>query len=352
MATFDDALDGSLGCIFLVGFFSLMLYGCTCGQVMHYLTHYFSSETGDHTYIKTTVILIWILDTGKTIVDTICGWDLLIFDHGDALALAERLPGIVPAEFVVSVWDYVLLATIAPSNLFTQCTTIFIVQCCYLHTIWRFLQRSQRNKHWPLFMFLPLLLALGSLAAGLIGAVQIRAANSIDDAYSKAEIAGALRPGLAAIVDIYITVWLCYHLQDAKTGHTESDSKIAKLINYSITRGICTSVAQVMAFALFLVDEKNKTLWSMIFYIPASTLYVNSLLAMWNGRRTAASPNSTLVPTSSESQGTYSTDIPLESRSFVSRTSMKPPPSTRHVFVCCTLEFLRADHLLSQRQNT
>lgn len=31
------------------------LYGCTCGQVMYYLTHYFASEIGDRAYIKTTV---------------------------------------------------------------------------------------------------------------------------------------------------------------------------------------------------------------------------------------------------------------------------------------------------------
>ncbi|KAI0717650.1 hypothetical protein C8Q72DRAFT_158889 [Fomitopsis betulina] len=311
MASFEDALSGSLGCIFLVGFFSLMLYGCTCGQVMYYLTHYFASEIGDRAYIKTTVILIWILDTGKTMVDMICGWEILIFEHGDPFALVERLPGIVPAEFMVS------------------CTTIFIVQCCYLHTIWMFLRQSQRNKHWPLFMFLPILLTSGSLASGLIGAVQIRSADSMYDAYSKAKIAGALRPGLAAIVDIYITVWLCYHLRDAKTGHRQSDSIIAKLINYSITRGICTSVAQVLAFGLFLVDARNKTLWSMIFYIPASTLYVNSLLAMWNGRRTVAciTPDSMAVPTNSEGRGTWSTDLPLDSRSLMSWPSTKTPYS-------------------------
>ncbi|EPS93700.1 hypothetical protein FOMPIDRAFT_1055727 [Fomitopsis schrenkii] len=279
MATFEDGLNGSLGCILLVAFFSLMFYGCTCGQVMYYLTHYFTHDTGDHAYIKFTVILIWILDTGKTTVDMICAWNLLIFTHGDALALVERLPGIVP-----------------------------------------------------------LLLALGSLAAGLTGALQIRPANSIVDAYSNAKITGALRPGLAAIVDVYITVWLCYHLQDAKTGYTHSDSMIAKLINYSITRGICTSLSQAMAFVLFLVDDKNKTLWSMIFYIPASTLYVNSLLAMWNGRRTVASPNSALVvPTNSESQGTWGADIPLESLSFVSpRSSMKAPSFRRHVIAGST----------------
>ena len=75
MATFGDELNGSLGCIFLVGLFSLMcvaglqcstssyddanwsrrLYGCTCGQVMYYLTHYFSSETGGRAYITKIV---------------------------------------------------------------------------------------------------------------------------------------------------------------------------------------------------------------------------------------------------------------------------------------------------------
>lgn len=76
MATFEDGLNGSLGCILLVAFFSLMcvsrqpilslvcmtmliapcrFYGCTCGQVMYYLTHYFTHDTGDHAYIKFTV---------------------------------------------------------------------------------------------------------------------------------------------------------------------------------------------------------------------------------------------------------------------------------------------------------
>lgn len=26
---------------------------------------------------------------------------------------------------------------------------------------------------------------------------------------------------MAALVDIYTTVWFCYHLQDAKTGHAQ-----------------------------------------------------------------------------------------------------------------------------------
>lgn len=35
------------------------------------------------------------------------------------------------------------------------------------------------------------------------------------------KLAGAIRPASAAIADIYITTWLCYHLHDAKTGHAQ-----------------------------------------------------------------------------------------------------------------------------------
>ncbi|KZT63828.1 hypothetical protein DAEQUDRAFT_760274 [Daedalea quercina L-15889] len=303
MTTLGSELNGSLGCIFFVGFLSLMLYGCTCGQVLYYFSHYGSA---DHRYITTVVVLIWIFDTGKTMVDMICGWGFLIPIHGDAFALLGRLPGILPGEFILS------------------CSTIFIVQCCYLHTILMFLKHMRRHRgwHWLLFMSPPLLLALASLGAGLVGAVQIRRAEDIAQAYSKAKLTGALRPGCAAIVDIYITVWLCYQLQDAKSGHTHSDNMMTKLIGYAITRGICTSVAQVLAFALFLVDSRNQTLYSMIFYIPASTLYVNSLLAMWNTRqhvRKAGAPPT--IPS------TWSADITLESRSI--RSSVKAPPSLR-----------------------
>ncbi|KAI0717648.1 hypothetical protein C8Q72DRAFT_866376 [Fomitopsis betulina] len=64
-----------------------------------------------------------------------------------------------------------------------------------------------------------------------------------------------------------------------------SDSMVTKLVNYALTRGMLTAVTQIMAFIMFLVDYPNHTLWFMLFYIPASTLYVNSLLAMWNARR-------------------------------------------------------------------
>ncbi|EPS93978.1 hypothetical protein FOMPIDRAFT_86371 [Fomitopsis schrenkii] len=244
----EAALDGTLGCLFLVGLFSVM-----------------------------------ILDTGKTIVDIACGWGLIILDHGAPVMLVEKLPAILPGDFV------------------TSCSTIFIVQCCYLHSIWRFLKQSDHHQHVPFFMVAALSLACGSYVA--IIQVHVDRSSVLHEVYAdflwvstKSTIAqhlrrirkcqtGAIRPASAAIVDIYITTWLCYHLHDSKTGHRQSDSMVTKLVNYALTRGMLTSVTQILGFILFLVDYPHNTLWFLLFYVPASTLYVNSLFSMWNSRR-------------------------------------------------------------------
>ncbi|KZT68339.1 hypothetical protein DAEQUDRAFT_738744 [Daedalea quercina L-15889] len=126
----DYRLSGSLGSLGLAGIFSLALYGCTCGQVLYYLSHYASS---DHTYIIFLVILVWMLDTGKTIVDMI----LLRVHIEDTHSLGynSALPG------------------------------------------------GDHRRHWLIFMLPPLLLALVSLASG----GQIIMATGLDQVLSRAE---------------------------------------------------------------------------------------------------------------------------------------------------------------------
>ncbi|EPS93975.1 hypothetical protein FOMPIDRAFT_1055495 [Fomitopsis schrenkii] len=228
----EDEFNNTLGCLFLVGLFSVMLYGITCGQILYYLTHYLP---GDHTYITIlVVVLCWI----------------------------------------------VLVAV---------------------------LKLSDRRKLWPLFMVPAFVLVSGSFAAALVGTVQVQYADNIFGGISNAKLAGTIRPVSAAVVDIYITAWLCYHLHDSKTGHAESDSMVTKLVNYAITRGIVTSASQVAAFVLFLVDYRRKTLWFLILYIPASTLYVNSLFAMWNARRHVMT--SSTHPTNAGSLSTWQFNV-------------------------------------------
>ncbi|KAI0725753.1 hypothetical protein C8Q72DRAFT_797158 [Fomitopsis betulina] len=207
MGSIEQIFNDTLGCLYLVGFFSVIFYGCTCGQVMYYIRNYY--VMGDHKHITILVALLWILDTVKTAVDLVAEYHPLC---------------------------HVVLSTSFSGH----------------YGNWGFCQTAEN-----IFVTLP-----------------------------SSHISGSIRPACAAAFDIYITVWLCYHLQDSKTGldRSQTDYMVTKLINYSITRGIVTSVVQIIGLVLFVIDYQNDTLWFMLFYIPASTIYVNSLLAMWNAR--------------------------------------------------------------------
>ncbi|KAI0727975.1 hypothetical protein C8Q72DRAFT_920417 [Fomitopsis betulina] len=222
------SLSNTLGAVGVLGLVAIILYIWTCCQVMYYLVHYYAR--GDHTYITIFVLILWMMDTGKIVMDLMCGWEFLILRRGHAFTFLLKMPGTLTGELVVS-----------------------------------------------------LLLVFASFV-GLVVVIQAQTANTMFDAFAKIKITAVLRPVSAALVDVYITAWLCYHLHNAKSGYTRSDNIIAKLINYAITRGIVTFIVQVLTFAFFLADYSHKELWFLIFYVIASPLYVNSLLAMWNAR--------------------------------------------------------------------
>ncbi|KAI0726550.1 hypothetical protein C8Q72DRAFT_844956 [Fomitopsis betulina] len=279
MKNIEELLNGTLGCLYLVGVFSVILYGCTCGQVLYYVTHYYIP--GDHAYITILVALLWVLDTGKTMVDIACGWDVILLNHGDAFSLLDKIPAILPGEFAAS-HDFYRSMLLFAYNL-------EIHQAIEPTPILAFIHASSGSFGIWIIRCVTFSVMRGQdlsspVVSGIIATIQVQTAGSIFAALPNSRIAGSFRPACSAVVDIYITVWLCYHLQDGRTGHPQSDYMITKLVNYAITRGIVTSVVQVIGFVLFLIDYHNETLWFMLCYIPASTIYVNSLLAMWNAR--------------------------------------------------------------------
>ncbi|EPS93966.1 hypothetical protein FOMPIDRAFT_1055488 [Fomitopsis schrenkii] len=204
MNPIEELLNNTLGCLYLVGVFSVVLYGCTCGQVLYYVTHYIP---GDRAHITALVAFLWVLDTAKTMVDLGCGWNLIVLERGNALSLLYKIPATLPGDYAASV----LLATGSFVTGIFAGVQVCVVQLCYMHIPFGSHVKDLRSQN----------------------------AGRILNALPNSHIAGSLRPACSAAVDIYITVWLCYHLQDAKT--PESKYKVTKLFNYAVTRGIVTS---------------------------------------------------------------------------------------------------------------
>ncbi|KAF7980513.1 hypothetical protein HWV62_38030 [Athelia sp. TMB] len=85
----------------------------------------------------------------------------------------------------------------------------------------------------------------------------------------------------AAVADICITIALCYHLQKHKTGFSATDDIVNRIIRLTVQTGAVTAICATIDVIVFCVDDTGTHL---IFNIPLSKLYTNSLMSSLNAR--------------------------------------------------------------------
>ncbi|KIK65634.1 hypothetical protein GYMLUDRAFT_39128 [Collybiopsis luxurians FD-317 M1] len=88
---------------------------------------------------------------------------------------------------------------------------------------------------------------------------------------------------LGAVSDVAIAAGLFYFLHRSRTGFKKSDTMISKLIMFSVSTGLLTSVCAVASLLSILIW--GRTLIYVAFYFSLGRLYSNSLLATLNARR-------------------------------------------------------------------
>jgi len=85
----------------------------------------------------------------------------------------------------------------------------------------------------------------------------------------------------AAVADICITIALCYHLQKHKTGFSATDDIVNRIIRLTVQTGAVTAICATIDVIVFCVDNTGTHL---IFNVPLSKLYTNSLMSSLNAR--------------------------------------------------------------------
>ncbi|KAH0587161.1 hypothetical protein H2248_005970 [Termitomyces sp. 'cryptogamus'] len=88
---------------------------------------------------------------------------------------------------------------------------------------------------------------------------------------------------LAALGDGLIAGTLCYFLQRSRTGFKKSDTMISKLILFTVSTGVLTSICAIASLISILVWPS--TLIYAAFYFCLGRLYSNSVLATLNARQ-------------------------------------------------------------------
>ncbi|KAG2148020.1 hypothetical protein DEU56DRAFT_978269 [Suillus clintonianus] len=209
------------------------------------------------TFNKLAVLWLWILDALHLFLIVHCIYYYLVTNYANISALT------------IIVWSFKLQFII-------DVLIVYGVHVLYVYRIWLF--AKGRSRALPITVGIIVILASG-VAISMIWAVyQCRMFSDL----VKVEWSSFLTLGTVTFVDIVIASTLCYLLATSRTGFSNTDSIITKLMAYIINTGCLTSICSMTA-VITCAAMPNDFIFLGIEFLLAS-LYVNSFLALLNAR--------------------------------------------------------------------
>ncbi|KAL1720274.1 hypothetical protein EV715DRAFT_164864, partial [Schizophyllum commune] len=117
-------------------------------------------------------------------------------------------------------------------------------------------------------------------AGGLSTSIAIHFVSHFSE-FQKFEIAVIFWLVAAAVGDVFITVALTKYLREHYTGYRATDDRIDGIIRLTVQTGMITAVWAIIDLGVYLGDPSGTHL---IFNLPLSKLYSNTLLSSLNAR--------------------------------------------------------------------
>ncbi|KAK0457282.1 uncharacterized protein EV420DRAFT_1549932 [Desarmillaria tabescens] len=254
-------LATTLGALFIGSTIAAVCYGITILQTVVY----YKLNPGDPWIFRYSVALLWILDTLHVALSTHALYFYLIELFGNYIALLSRI-----------IWSF-------PLQLLINVLINSAVQALYAVRIWK-LSRSFKMV-LPQFIFIPVAATFGT---GLY---------VIYDAYTLSSFLGVsnIRPCIYTVfstmsaADFIIAGVMCFCLHKGKTEMTTISSTtktIVKLMRIVVISGLLTSTCSLFTLISYIIWPDTLIFFAIgTFVLPK--LYINSLLAMLNSRKSS-----------------------------------------------------------------
>ncbi|KAI0357564.1 hypothetical protein OH77DRAFT_111275 [Trametes cingulata] len=309
-------LGQTFGVMLLSTIIASALYGITTLQTLYYYDRF----PGDSWMMKTAVAAVWVLDTATIVLDSHAVYYYLIVNYNNPLALLDE------------VWS-------AQIEVLITYTVVIIAQIFFILRIYQL-----RRHAW----YIPAALGLLALASYAIVIVIVRRilehsqwSDVQTDAVNNPLIANW---ALGMVVDIGITVVLCWYLWSEKTYVRQNTHRVLnRIIIFSVNRGAIAAVVQI--FTLLTKFWLPQNLVWLAFHNALSKVYANSMLATLNSRVALRDMMSGSEIDGSQ-LGTQAT-LPTIRHG---RPGVKPPRGHNHQLA--TLQFARSAHSSTLDQGT
>ncbi|KAL1746607.1 hypothetical protein HDZ31DRAFT_81091 [Schizophyllum fasciatum] len=272
--------------------FNVLLYGIMITQLYLYVTTY----KRDPPWIKIYVATLFVADTFNTVCLMVYMYDALVRHFGDT-------PFLNTANWA------------------------FIGSMVQSFFAWRI---RVLNMSW-MFWVPASVCAFIAAAGGLSTSIAIHFVPHFSD-FQKFEIAVIFWLVAAAVGDIFITVALTKYLREHYTGYRATDDRIDGIIRLTVQTGMITAVWAIVDLGVYLGDPTGTHL---IFNLPLSKLYSNSLLSSLNARGGWKPPISSLEMSTKRTN--YAVDLSDARRlgpcARSARDSKKGPPPMGRSFM-------------------
>ncbi|KAI1794885.1 hypothetical protein LXA43DRAFT_91467 [Ganoderma leucocontextum] len=238
------------GPIFVGVIFNVLLYGIMITQT--YL--YFNVYKKDRLWMKLFVGLLFLCDTLNTAFDIAFLYTPLVNNFGDDTALMY-------ASWVFAT-DPVMTALIGS-----------LVQCFFA---WRV---KVLTNSLPAVFFIATC-AIVQFCGGLGTSIAVGMIPEFFH-FQKFEVIVIIWLAFSAVADCTITIALVWHLRKHKTGFAATDDIVNRIIRLTVQTGLITALCALVDLILFLVTPTGLHL---LFNLPLSKLYTNSLMSSLNSR--------------------------------------------------------------------
>ncbi|KAJ7688394.1 hypothetical protein B0H17DRAFT_656365 [Mycena rosella] len=249
MATIDNTMGSALlGVIGAAG-----LYGVSCVQTWCYFNRYGSTDVW---YIKALIGLVFVFDSihQALISHTVYWYVITNYNHPEVL---------------------VNLVCILLEVLFNGLIG-FVVQCFLTMRVWRL-----SSKNIPLTA-VTASLVLANFGCSVAFTIQSLQLSTWDELHGLKGLSMTVNV-IGAVADFAIAMILVFYLRRSRTGFKKSDTMISKLILFSVSTGLLTSICALASLVSILCW--GNTLIYVAFYFSLGRLYSNSVLASLNGRK-------------------------------------------------------------------
>ncbi|KAJ7320734.1 hypothetical protein DFH08DRAFT_970463 [Mycena albidolilacea] len=247
-----QTLVPTLGVTLIGIFISCTLYGVTTLQTFIYIKRFWNT---DLTILRLFVILIWILETAHEAF--VCSY-------------------IFRATIIDIIKDPgALLRTRVSDDITTAITglIIFFVQGFYIWRLW-----ILSNKKLILVVPLAILVVAHLGLEMAVMALTFKWPEFVEFHRITGYFTGAV--GVAAATDITIAAAMFVLLKRRKTGVKSTEQLLNRIVTYTISTGLLTSVVDIVILFVALPND----LVYLCFFDFVPNLYSNSLLAMLNSR--------------------------------------------------------------------